>query len=367
VEKDARRVQIPPTAAEADEDVDPVQEGDRYFRKLALRRDGAESSNRRDRPRQFYALLVNEATEAVVGIGPELAVNDRFMTKTLAGVVPVYPIDRNGRHRVWRYGRSTMARLVHASEIRARWNEQLGIWSLLHLKPISKEEAERRKPRTVWWHPTHDAGAHGSTLLNKILGERSLFPFPKSVYAVLDCLRLVVESRPKALVLDFFAGSGTTLHALALMNASDGGNRRCILVTNNEVDEATAQRLNGAGVYRGDEEFERHGIFQQVTRPRSEAIITGRRPDGSALPDNYVDGRPLANGFDENVEFFETQYLDPQDVDLGRQFDAILPALWLAAGGVGDREQDASSKHFSMPPSSTYAVLFRESSLAPVR
>jgi adenine-specific DNA-methyltransferase len=71
--------------------------------------------------------------------------------------------------------------------------------------------------------------------------------------------------------------------------------------------------------------------------------------------------RATPSGFEENVEFFRIDYLDPDEVDLGHQFDAILPALWLAAGGIGDREEGASKKTFSMPKGAPYAVLFRES------
>ncbi|MEI3086370.1 MAG: DNA methyltransferase [Oscillospiraceae bacterium] len=63
-------------------------------------------------------------------------------------------------------------------------------------------------------------------ILTPIIGGR--FPYPKSLYAVKDCLRFFVANKPEALVIDFFAGSGTTLHAINLMNAEDGGHRRCI-------------------------------------------------------------------------------------------------------------------------------------------
>ena len=63
----------------------------------------------------------------------------------------------------------------------------------------------------------------------------------------------------------------------------------------------------------------------------------------------------------ENVEFFQIDYLDPDDVDLGNQFDAILPALWLASGGIGQREPGVNRKGFSIPTHSRYGILFRES------
>lgn len=67
------------------------------------------------------------------------------------------------------------------------------------------------------------------------------FPFPKSLYAVHDTIRFFVANKPNALIVDFFAGSGTTLHAVNLLNAEDGGKRRCIMVTNNEVSAEEEQ------------------------------------------------------------------------------------------------------------------------------
>jgi adenine-specific DNA-methyltransferase len=222
------------------------------------------------------------------------------------------------------------------------------------------------KLKTVWTDATYDAGTHGTNLINKLLGERGLFPFPKSLYLVRDSIAAVVRNRPNALILDFFAGSGTTLHATCLLNAADGGNRRCILVTNNEVAEGKAKSLSSKGIYPGDPEFESHGIFENVTRPRCEAAITGKSAEGEWLQGKYLigggsRGRLMRNGFDENIEFFKLEYLDPNGIGLGRAFKAILPAIWLASGGLGKREVVAKGTAFSIPDGSTFAILFEES------
>jgi adenine-specific DNA-methyltransferase len=219
-----------------------------------------------------------------------------------------------------------------------------------------------RKLKTVWWEKAHDAGTHGTEMLKKFLGSQGLFPFPKSVYAVRDCLAAVVRNRPNALILDFFAGSGTTFHATCLLNAEDGGQRRAVLVTNNEVDEKTTRQLYKQGVFRGDLEFERQGIFMQATRPRCTAVVTGKRADRSRVPGAHVNGRAFADGFEENVEFFRIDYLDPDDVDLGTQFEAIFPSLWLAAGGVGQRPKFEETDML-VPAGAPYAILFRDDKL----
>lgn len=228
-------------------------------------------------------------------------------------------------------------------------------WTLNHRK--LKKDVRRHK--TVWWEKRHDAGVHGTNVVNNLLGKRGLFPFPKSVYAVQDTLAAVVRNRPNALILDFFAGSGTTFHATCLLNAEDGGARRAILVTNNEVEDTTVRQLHKQGIYRGDPEFEKYGIFAQVTRPRCEAVVTGMRADKTKVSRAHIDGRPFSKGFAENVEFFRIDYLDPNEVDLGGQFDAIFPSLWLSAGGVGARPKVKDSDML-VPADVPYAVLFRE-------
>lgn len=323
-----------------------------------LRRRGQESSYRRQRPNQFYAILVNERLRKVVGIGPHLEKDEAYQATRDGDIVTVYPIDNEGRERVWRYSRQTMQAYIAAGEIVVgSLNKATGSWTLNHRK--LKKEVRRHK--TVWWEKAHDAGVHGTNVVNRLLGKPGLFPFPKSVYAVRDALAAVVRTRPDALIVDFFAGSGTTLHATCLLNAADGGRRRCVLVTNNEVSESTATALSQAGHYRGDPAFEARGIFEQVTRPRCEAAITGLRPDGTPIPGSHIGGRPFSQGFSENAEFFRLSYVDPDEVDLGHKFDAILPCLWLTAGGVGAREGRSEGQDFVIPAGSNYGVLFRES------
>jgi adenine-specific DNA-methyltransferase len=196
---------------------------------LYLRRRGVESSARSDRWRQFYAIYVDEEHKQVVGIGPPLAIDEPFEVTRENGVLSVYPIDAEGNHRVWRYGRDTMQRLIDAGEIRVgMYNARLDTYTLNHWKPVPPERAGIRRIRTVWWRTSHDAGTHGSTLLTRLLGKRGVFSFPKSVYATRDCLEAVVKHRPDALIVDFFAGSGTTLHSTLLLNQADGGRRRCV-------------------------------------------------------------------------------------------------------------------------------------------
>jgi adenine-specific DNA-methyltransferase len=222
---------------------------------------------------------------------------------------------------------------------------------------IERRVVPRVSIKTVWNRPRHNAGVHGSTLLNAFLGRRGDFNFPKSLYAVRDLLDALLHDKPDAVIVDPFAGSGTTLHAAMLLNAADEGRRQCFLITNNEVADETARRLNRGGLFRGDRDFEAQGIFEAVTVPRVRAAITGQLANGAELTGEYVDERPYAEGFAENVEFFELDYLDPLEVELGERFAELIPTLWLAAGGRGERN-GVEPGTFAVPDAVPYAFLF---------
>jgi adenine-specific DNA-methyltransferase len=220
-----------------------------------------------------------------------------------------------------------------------------------------------KKPKTVWWETRYDAGTHGTSLVNTFLGSRRAFSFPKSVYAVADCLAMVVRDRPNAKILDFFAGSGTTLHSTLLLNQQYGGSRQCVLVTNNELNYKAVAKLNKADRFRGDLEYEAQGVFESATRPRVKAALSGKKPNGEDVKGKYLDGRKFAEGFAENVEFFELDYLDGAEVEFGLRFAEIEPLLWLRAGGIGPRPTIDLKAAYAAPAGSPYAVLFGPSGL----
>lgn len=190
-------------------------------------------------------------------------------------------------------------------------------------------------PDTHWNIKAHDAARHGTNLLQSILGAKR-FTFPKSLYAEHDTIRFFVANKPNALVIDFFAGSGTTLHAVNLLNAEDGGHRRCIMVTNNEVSDDEAKTLATHGHHPGDPEWEKLGIAQYVTWPRTVCSIEGHDINGTPLKGNYLGSDiPMADGFKANAAFFKLGFLDKTAVALGKQFKELLPILWMKAGAVG--------------------------------
>ena len=145
-----------------------------------------------------------------------------------------------------------------------------------------------------------------------------------------------MKGKPDALIVDFFAGSGTTLHAVNLLNAEDRGHRRCILVTNNEVSAGEAKTLAAQGRQPGDPEWEKLGIARYVTWPRTVCSIEGHDINGQPLKGNYLGSdRPMADGFPTNAAFFKLGFLDKTSVALGQQFQKMLPTLWMKAGAIG--------------------------------
>ncbi len=149
--------------------------------------------------------------------------------------------------------------------------------------------------------------------MKSVLGESSKFTFPKSLYSTRDAVAAVVRDRPEALIVDFFAGSGTTLNAVNLLNATDGGQRRCILVTNNEVSAEEAAALSARGLQPGDADWEAQGICRSVTWPRSKYTILGQRDDGSVLTGEYLTGKTVER--EKARSFTQIGFVDPAQLD----------------------------------------------------
>lgn len=213
-----------------------------------------------------------------------------------------------------------------------------------------------KMPVSTWNRPSHNAEVNGTELLKTMLGEKS-FPYPKSLYAVEDALRLFVGNNPDALVLDFFAGSGTTAHAVMRLNRQDEGRRRSISVTNNEVSLNEQASLRKERLRPGDPAWEARGICEYITKPRLRAAVMGQRVDGLPLPGDYksVTEFPMAEGFLENVEFFSLTYEAPRAVAHNLVFKAVAPLLWIKAGSQGRRIEEASD---TFEIADTYGILF---------
>ena len=173
---------------DSDEEAAPAEEEWEY-RHARRRGGGAESSSYREkRPNQFYPIYIDENQRTVVSAGESIPLGQEPTFRKVNGLRPLWPIDAEGRHRCWAFIPSSMQRMIDAGNVcLGKYHAKRDDWTLKYRVP----KKATRKLKTVWWEKPHDAGTHGTELLKKILGQPGLFPFPKSVYAVRDCLAAV--------------------------------------------------------------------------------------------------------------------------------------------------------------------------------
>ncbi len=351
-----------------------------------LRRDERTSERAAGRPNQFFAIYVNDQTGQIEHIGEPLGpAAGRDSAPARPGCTAVFPVKADGTEMVWGLTGPTLADVVAKGFVRVSpGRHPYQRYTISYLRGAAKNVAKGRykvvgerndgskvvvleggktaRPTTVWRETAHDAGTYGTSLVRALIGDRH-FPFPKSLYAVEDTLRSVIASKSDAVVVDFFGGSGTTAHAVARLNRQDGGRRHSIVVTNNEVSAEEATSLRSQGLRPGDPGWEALGIFEHITRPRITAAITGETPDGEPVKGEYkfTDEFPMAEGFEENVEFVELTYLDPDDIELDLAFAGIAPLLWLRAGATGpvlDECLDSSGRRKPYAWTERYGILF---------
>lgn len=186
-----------------------------------LRNWGSESL-RSDARNCFYPIIVDG--EKIVGFG-DVSPENYHPKKNVVledGKIAIYPIDSKGVERKWRYARQTVESI----------NQYLAVKKTREIYDIEIGKTFGTY-KTVWSDPKYDANGYGKQLLNSLLPNCE-FDFPKSLWNVYDCLYSVVAQNINACILDFFAGSGTTGHAVMKLNEEDNGNRHFILCTNNE-------------------------------------------------------------------------------------------------------------------------------------
>ena len=343
------------------------------------------TSVRSARPNQFYPIFVNKSTGLINSIGEALSLTENRVDVTAPdNCYALFPLRPDGTETLWGKHFETARDLLAKGYLkisngnnpkkavvnylpsgivddiengkvtitgRGMQNEVIGVYN----------ETKLMMPKTVWNLASHNAQTHGSLILKKFIGNR--FSFPKSLYAVHDALKFFVANKSNALIVDFFAGSGTTLHAVNLLNAEDGGNRRCILVTNNEVSDAEEKSLRRSGYTPADNEWQRLGVARYVTWPRTVCSIEGHDINGAPLNGNYLGSDlPMADGFKANAAFFKLGFLDKDYVALGRQFKELLPVLWFKAGchGKCPTIDEKNLPPMLILPENNFAVLLDE-------
>jgi len=325
--------------------------------------------NRSQRPNQCYPIFIAVDTGAIHSVGASLTAQQRnrsflgspeefkFEVTAPAGTVPIWPITTKGEECVWRLAPDRLISDWGRGYIKVSPNRRqgernqfsvqylpAGVIKKVESGEIPKLGVEPGVPTlvlganmtagaaipSIWAESSHRTSV-GNDHLKSVFGDKR-FPYPKPVPLLADIVLGFTHLGESAVVLDFFAGSGSTVEAVMTANRSDGGNRQAILITNNEVSAEESSRLVRKGLRRGDDAWEARGVFEHVARPRVMATTTGLRADGTHFSD----------GFEENVEFFTLTYEAPLRIASNREFAKVAPLLWMRAGSQGRRIDDIS-------------------------
>lgn len=193
----------------------------------------------------FYPIIVKN--NEVIGFGDVCPDDFHPVGRNVKNgeYVYIYPIDSNGIERKWLFERGTVQDIKDELSVNIRRDGDIEI---IRTKL-------RINYKTIWTDSKYNAKEHGTKLLSKLFGSgKTNFSFPKSIYSVQDCVDIGVNSRNGA-VLDYFAGSGTTGHAVINLNRNDGGKRKYILCEMGEY-------------------------FDTVTKPRIQKVIYSKDWDG---------------------------------------------------------------------------------------
>ena len=197
--------------------------------------------SRENRPRNWYPIYVSKDLKDITH-------------KKQKGYYEVFPITNNGKEMAWKNIQETFIELNKNNYFEAQKEGSKIV--------IYHKYREQQVLKNVWTDKKYQSEFHGTNLLKKIFGDKR-FDYPKSLYLVMDILK--ITSKDDSVILDFFAGSGTTGHAVLELNKEDGGNRQFILCTNNENNNG-----NGHG-----------GVAQGVCYPRIKKVIKGYKESTS--------------------------------------------------------------------------------------
>lgn len=180
-------------------------------------RNWGSESERTDAKNCFYPIIVKNGK--IIDFGN--VCDDTYhplQTVYKDDLAYVYPIDKNGVERKWRYARQSVEfikDMLKARKTDSGYEIEIGKTFGVH--------------KTVWSDSKYDANEYGTKIINEILPNNG-FSFPKSLWTVYDSLYAGVGNDKQAIILDFFSGSATTAHAVMQLNAEDGGNRKFIMV-----------------------------------------------------------------------------------------------------------------------------------------
>jgi adenine-specific DNA-methyltransferase len=224
-----------------------------YKEQRSFMRSGtAENNYRYGRWNSFYALLLNSRTRKIVDAEPPVPIGEEYpLENTADGFQRIYPINSKGEERVWRSSYLTGKNRANNGELVV--SDKMTVYQLID------HQDKRETLFSNWTDSKFNAGTNGSNLLLSF-GLEGEFDYPKSIYTLETTLWAQTYGDWKATILDYFAGSGTTGHAVINLNRGDGGERKYILV-------------------------EMGRYFETVLKPRIQKVI---------YSEDWKDGKPVS-------------------------------------------------------------------------
>jgi adenine-specific DNA-methyltransferase len=188
-----------------------------------LRREGS-NSDRAARPALYYPIYIRGTTLRVPKMAwDEQAREWRALEDPAVSEMVVWPKNEDGAEKTWRWEWQTVMASLGSLAVRPDRSGR----DYVYVKRRPHEEGVVSV--SSWFDAKYSATEHGTALLKALFGQTP-FSYPKSIHAVVDGVYIGGAQRPHAVVLDYFAGSGTTAHAVMNLNRQDGGKRKFILV-----------------------------------------------------------------------------------------------------------------------------------------
>lgn len=273
----------------------------------------------------FYPVYIKNNN--IIGFGPVCP--DDFHPKVNVvkkdGVIEIYPVDPKGIERKWRFARQTVESIKE--ELQVKYLKNRKVFDIIRLK-------NRFNYKTVWVDSKYSANNHGTQLLNQILKSGS-FAFPKSLYAVMDCVKAASHDKKDVTVLDYFAGSGTTGHAVFELN-KDGDKRRFILCTNNE-----------------------NNICSDVCYPRIKKVIEGYKNSNNEK----------VAGLGGNLKYFKTEFVDADFTDRNKKklVDKSTEMLCLKEGCFDTIKIGKEFRMFSSDQGKNLGIVYDDEGIEPLK
>ena len=288
---------MPPTEEQAGRFSERDERGEFEWRNL--RREGADS-DRSARRSLYYPIYIKGTAIRVPKMAWNPATEEWIVEeKPQIDEQIVFPDNENGVQKRWRWEwKAVMNSLADVAVRKDRTGRDYVYY--------------KRRPHeqgvvsiSCWFDAKYSATEHGTALLKAMFGE-SVFSYPKSIHAVIDAIYTAGASRSEAYVLDYFAGSGTTGHAVINLNREDGGDRKFILVEMGQYFDTVLLPRMKKVIYSSDwkdgKPVSREGISQCFKYVRLESYedtldsleVT---PPDSAQQDLLADNPALAEDY----------------------------------------------------------------------